>query len=370
MSYRISAIVLCLLIMSLASLTLVEQAANVNAQGNFQSLPAGSWWSLSYTEHRTLSGTGSDSGSWAQDASSTYKLSVDSTDGKTMVISEQDSGTYSSVATDHWVGWSGGATNQGTYPQLVVHYTIDLTQTGFKVTSVSNTSYVAEVGHPPWFLADPATFQQGQSVERSWYDGSNTRIYVPWMVTGSQSVKVGSVDVTAWRASYTGESAGYWQSGTTHTYAKGPESDAKLYAALYGIEVAATYSGNYALTESGGGWTETFDGSIQTTGTNIVFSSSSSSSFASSSSSVSSSPLALGGNSTLVIGAVVAAIVLAMGLVGTRMRKGRAASKISQPVPASAQQSASQGAGERFCGECGHKLGADEEFCGECGAKQ
>jgi hypothetical protein len=236
-----------------------------------QSPPQGTSWTVTGTNHRTATGKGSDAGTWTRDASYTDTFVVIARTDTTTTISWSETGSWSSTATQTWVSANGGATNKGTISSTVI-YTIDLGT--YKVTTVSDTDYSDQVGHPSWILINPTTPTAGGTVQGVWYvpnsdATSSTLTDVPWTVSKS-SVNVKGTQVGAWKGTYTGDGFGWWRSGNVHS--KGSETDTQSFDSTYGTYLAGSFSGNFAFTRTGGGWTETFTESDNISDTNLTFS--------------------------------------------------------------------------------------------------
>lgn len=236
-----------------------------------QPLPQGSSWTVTGTNHRTTTGTGSDSGTWTRDTSYTDNFVVINRTATSTSVSWSETGSWSSTATQTWVSANGGTTNKGTFSYTVI-YTVDLGT--YKVTAVSDSDYSDEVGHPAWFLLNPTTPTQGGTVMLWWYvpnsdATSSTLTDVPWTVA-KDSANVKGTQVGAWKATYTGDHFGWWRSGNVHS--KGSETQTQSFDSTYGIFLASSTSGNFAFSRTGGGWTETFTGSDNISDTNLTFS--------------------------------------------------------------------------------------------------
>lgn len=232
-----------------------------------QSLPVGSYWTVSTTNHRTTTGSGSDSGTFTRDEKWTEKFTVRSHDANTITITDDyEGGSWSSTASDTWVKANGGATSQGQWPSSTNDYTINAATVN--VTAVSNNDYKDDVGQGIYFLINP----QGLSV------GNTVNIGDDYKVSSSQRIKVKGVDVDAWALTWTCDGCnGYWNA--TGTYSKGQETWTNYCDKTYGIFLGLRASGNYEFTRQGGGWKETMASTSQVSDTNINFSRSSTPSF-------------------------------------------------------------------------------------------
>ena len=258
----------CTLVFIAVILTPIAMTPTVAADGPV--LKSGDWWSIDGTYHRTATGKGTDSGKWTEDETYNDKYSVLSHDNTVLVISYSSSGSWSSTATQTWVTPNGAATKKGSW-STTVDYTIDALT--FKVLTVSDKDYNYHIGHHAWIVLNPSTLSQGGSAQLSWWvptgDAKNsTYTDVPWKAA-TQKVNIKGTDYDAWSLTYTAEGYGHWRDGDVHS--KGPETDAYLFDAGYGIYLGATISGSYTLARTGGGWTETLSETEKISDSNLSF---------------------------------------------------------------------------------------------------
>lgn len=248
-------------------------AAAPVAAANSVALKSGDWWVVNGTLHRTANGSGGDAGQWTLDATYVDKYTVQSKDATTVLISIDETGSWSSTATQTWVKPNGGATKTDSWSSKIT-YTIDPGTS--KVLAVSNKDYSDQIGHPSYIMLNPGGLSQGSSVQLGWYvpssdAKSSTYTDVSWAVN-KQTVNFKGANVGVWSLTYTGDSLGDWNSGGT--YSKGPETATYLYDTNYGIYLGSSLTGNYALTRTAGGWTETYSRTekLSDTSPSIVFS--------------------------------------------------------------------------------------------------
>jgi len=232
-----------------------------------QSLPEGSWWTISRTYKWMATGSGSDSGKWTLDGKSDRKFTVTKHDAENIIISYSSSSSWSSTATETWVKPNGGATKKGESTATVT-YTLDAST--LVVKAVSDKDYQDEVGHPVWFLVNPTELRPGATISLPWTTASATIVDVPWSVTKAQTVNVKGGSAACWTLEHTGESMGYWRVGETRS--SGTETDTYLFDTTHGVYLGESISGSYSFDRSGGGWSETHSATSQVVNTNLVFS--------------------------------------------------------------------------------------------------
>lgn len=244
------------------------------AAANSVTLKSGDWWAVNGTLHRTANGSGSDAGQWTYDLTYVDKYTVLNKDATTVLISLNETGSWSSTATQIFVKPNGGATNTGSWSSTIT-YTIDAGT--FKVLAVSNNNRSDRIGHPSSIILTLGGLSQGSSVQLGWYvpsgdAKSSTYTDVSWNVD-KQTVNFKGADVGVWSLTHTGDGLGYWQSSGS-IYSMGPETATYLYDANYGIYLGGSFTGNYALAVTGSGWTETYSSTetLSDTSPSIVFS--------------------------------------------------------------------------------------------------
>lgn len=254
-----------------AILSIVATSPVAVAEG--ATLKSGDWWVVNGTSHRTAKGSGSDAGQWTWDSTYVDKFTVLRKDATTVLISLDETGSWSSTATQTWVTPSGGATKTGSWSSTVT-YTIDAGT--FKVLAVSDKDYSDLIGHPSFVILNPGGLSQGSSVQLGWYvpsgdAKSSTYTDVSWKVD-KQTVNFKGADVGVWSLTHTGDRFGNWRSGDIHSV--GPLTGMCLYDANYGIYLGGSMIGNYTLARTGGGWTETYSKTdkLSDTSPSIVFS--------------------------------------------------------------------------------------------------
>lgn len=283
---------LLLLLSFMAIMTTSMPAAKAHP---IESLPVGSYWTLTIRIHNELTGSGPFNGTWSREEKYTVTFSILNHDPNMITIRMNDAqnDSWSSNATETWIKRNGGASNNGTIPPVTNDYTLDAAT--LKVAKVSNENYKNSVGEYNYIIINP----QGLTV------GSNVPISaVLDTVTSSQNVSIKGASVDSWVLTWTGpREKGFWQDG--NTYSRGPELWTEYFDKTYGLRVAQAVHGIYRFNGQGGGWRETKESTAEIVDTNISFSKPSSPSLM--------QPYVLGG--------AVAAIVLAVAFLAIRKRR-------------------------------------------------
>jgi hypothetical protein len=253
------------------TIVLTMVATSPVAVAESATLKSGDWWTVNGTVQRTATGSGSDSGEWTLNGTYVDKYTVLSRDDKTVMISFDETGSWSTTATKTWVSPNGGATNTGPWSSTIT-YTIDAA--ALKVKAVSNKDYNDVIGHPSWIILNAKGLSQGSSVQLGWEvpssdAKSSTYTDVPWNVD-KQVVNFKGMNLNVWSLTHAGDDFGYWRSGNVHS--KGTLTETSLYDTSYGIYLGDSRIGNYAFARTGGGWTETCSQTEKPADTSLSFS--------------------------------------------------------------------------------------------------
>jgi hypothetical protein len=214
------------------------------------SLAVGSYWSGDGFVHRALNGTGNYAGNWTMDMQYTRKFTVTRRETSVIMMTVEQSATWTRKATETWSKLDNGNSSQGSTGPLVVYYTINLAT--LKVVDVSSNQ-AQSLGHLTYFFIDPPSVRQGGNVSSDWYGST-----VPFHVGASRNVSISGGSVAAWPIMYSRDWYGYWRVGDK--YSTGSETRTNLYDKTYYVIVGWDIVGNYAYVGRSweGSWTETY----------------------------------------------------------------------------------------------------------------
>jgi len=242
--------------------------------GNQGQLKVGDQWTVSGTYENALTGSGKYQGYYNETGPWSETFSVASVSDSMLTVSAAYQYTSSEVSSGYFTNY---ATSDG---QHSYNYLYIINQTTLMFISSSDDG-PNRAGHPNWLLVNTSALVAGGTVPLTWFmpspggKGQVTVTDVPWKVTESHQVTVGSASLQVWGITYAGNTQGAWSemsSGSgTPTYAVGPETNVIYYDNVYGLFVGTNVYGTFHLNSDGGSWNETDMISGQISSSNIDF---------------------------------------------------------------------------------------------------
>jgi len=215
-------------------------------------LKSGMYWSLSGINTYAATGTGTYGGTLREENSWTETFEIERVDGQTIRIRRVTSGSWVVALSGWFEKWWGNDDRDGSYSN-VYRYEID-GPSGRYITGVSE-SYKNK---PSWFIVNPSKIGSGgQSFSQYRWDEKGKAEEVFYRVS-EKTASVKDIEVTAWEASYSGATIGYWEfiKGKRQT---GTESDSLLFDRDFGFLIGRSGKGTYTYHAASGTISETFE---------------------------------------------------------------------------------------------------------------
>jgi len=169
--------------------------------------------------------------------------------------------------------------------------------------SINASSLLGPDNKPLRWIVSEKELRESGSVPQMWTDRDYSYIEVKFRVTGSEQVMVRGIPVDAWVVSYRNLTTGYWSKAGNHSV--GFKEETLSYDKKVGLLLRDAYNGTYSVrTEEGWHEIETFTSSI--VDSNLDFS---------------QDDLATNPTNLMMLGAGVAAVVIAILTVITYRRR-------------------------------------------------